>query len=37
MKNYSFLESKHIYLRTFEYGDEDFFIKWYNDIEFLLV
>lgn len=33
MKNYSFLESKHVYLRTFEDGDEDFFIKWYNDKE----
>lgn len=31
MSNYSFLESDRLYLRPFEDGDEDFFMKWYND------
>jgi Acetyltransferases, including N-acetylases of ribosomal proteins len=31
--NYSFLESKQLYLRPFEDADEEFFMKWYNDKE----
>lgn len=31
MINYSFLESKNLYLRPFEETDETFFMKWYND------